>query len=184
MCNKTNVNSRCSRRVKGCTGMTTRPLVVSLFPGASISQSPESDHFYVQKKEKERNLRENKILSFKKLLFLMYLFLFGYVGFSLLHGVSSNCGEWRLVSRCVQVSHCSGFSCLRSRALGFVGFSSCGSWALEQGSIVVTVGLSCSMACGIFLDQMEPMSPALAGGLFTTEPPREPRIKHYLAENT
>ena len=135
-------------------------------------------------KKRKRNLRENKILSFKKLLFLMYLFLFGYVGFSLLHGVSSNCGEWRLVSRCVQVSHCSGFSCLRSRALGFVGFSSCGSWALEQGSIVVTVGLSCSMACGIFLDQMEPMSPALAGGLFTTEPPREPRIKHYLAENT
>ena len=138
-----------------------------------------------KERKKERNLRENKTLSFKKILFLMYLFPFGYVGFSLLHGVFSNCGEWRLLSRCgVQAAHCSGFSCLRSQALGFVGFSSCGSWALEQGSIFVILGLSCSMACGIFLDQIEPMSPALAHGLFTMEPPREPRIKHCLAEST
>ena len=34
-------------------------------------------------------------------------------------------------------------------------------------------GLSGSSACGVFLDQgwMEPVSPALAGGFFTTEPP-------------
>ena len=44
-----------------------------------------------------------------------------------------NCGEGRLLSRCgMQASHCSGFSCFRSQALGFVGFGSCGSWALEQ----------------------------------------------------
>ena len=34
-----------------------------------------------------------------------------------------------------------------------MGFSSCGSRALEQGSVVVAHGLSCSAACGIFLDQ-------------------------------
>ena len=32
-------------------------------------------------------------------------------------------------------------------------------------------GLSCSAACGIFLDQgLNPFSPALAGGLLTTAP--------------
>ena len=38
------------------------------------------------------------------------------------------------------------------RALGYTGFTSRGSWALEQGSVVVAHGLSCSVACGIFLD--------------------------------
>ena len=40
-----------------------------------------------------------------------------------------------------QASHCGGFSCCRTRALG--------PWA----SVVVACGLSCSMACGIFPDQ-------------------------------
>ena len=65
----------------------------------------------------------------------MYLFIFGSFGFLLLHGFFFffNCGEGRLLSRCgMQASHCSGFSCFRSRALGFVGFGSCGSWAVEQ----------------------------------------------------
>ena len=33
------------------------------------------------------------------------------------------------------------------------GFSSCSSWALEDGSVAVAHELSCSVACGIFLDQ-------------------------------
>ena len=33
------------------------------------------------------------------------------------------------------------------------GLSSCSSWALEQGSVVVAHGLSCAEACGIFPDQ-------------------------------
>ena len=40
-----------------------------------------------------------------------------------------------------QASHCSDFSCF-------------GTWALgAQGSIIVVHGLSCSEACGIFMDQ-------------------------------
>ena len=35
----------------------------------------------------------------------------------------------------------------------FFCFSSCSSWALESRSVVVAHGLSCSTACGIFLDQ-------------------------------
>ena len=42
----------------------------------------------------------------------------------------------------------------------------------STGSIVVVHRLSCSAVCGIFLDQgVEPVSPALASGFFTTEPP-------------
>ena len=46
---------------------------------------------------------------------------------------------------------CTGFSLwwlllLWSTGSRFTGFSSCGSWALERR-------LSCSVACGIFLDQ-------------------------------
>ena len=66
--------------------------------------------------------------------------------------------------------HCGGFPCCGVWAPGHLGFSSCGSWALEQGSIVVH-GLSCSGARGVFPVQALNLSPALAGGCFTTEPP-------------
>ena len=43
---------------------------------------------------------------------------------------------------------------------------------LSTGSIAVGHGLSCSSACGIFLDQESNLlSPALVGGFFTTDPP-------------
>ena len=41
-----------------------------------------------------------------------------------------------------------------------------GFW--NTGSVVVAHGLSCSMACGIFLTRDRTMSPALAGEFFTT----------------
>ena len=44
-----------------------------------------------------------------------------------------------------------------------------------QAQKVAANGLSCSEACGNFLDQgLNLWSPALAGGLFTTEPPGKP----------
>ena len=48
------------------------------------------------------------------------------------------------------------FQCLlllQSRTRGLVSFSSCSSCLLSTGSIAVAHGLSCSLACGIFLDQ-------------------------------
>ena len=53
---------------------------------------------------------------------------------------------------------CSGFSLrwplwLQSRGSRVLVFSSCGSWALSTGSVVVVCGLSCSTECGIFPDQ-------------------------------
>ena len=66
-------------------------------------------------------------------------------------GVTLCCGA--------QASHCGGFSCGGTQALGSqasvvaaLGLSS-GSRALERSSVVVAHGLSCSTACGIFPDQ-------------------------------
>lgn len=39
---------------------------------------------------------------------------------------------------------------------------------LESQSVVVLLGLSCSMACGIFQTRTEPASPALHGGSLIT----------------
>ena len=74
---------------------------------------------------------------------------FGCFGSSLLHvgflwlqraGATLRCGA--------RASYCSGFSCCRAWALGG-DFSNCST----QASVVVAHGLSCSAACGIFLDQ-------------------------------
>ena len=45
----------------------------------------------------------------------------------------------------------------------------------RTGPVVVVHGLSFSEACEIFLElEMEPTTPALAGGFFTTEPSGKP----------
>ena len=50
-------------------------------------------------------------------------------------------------------------------------------WALEHRLSSWAHRLSGSTACGVFLDRgLNPMSPALAGGFFMTEPPGKPVI--------
>ena len=82
-----------------------------------------------------------------------YLSIFGYPRSLFLHsgfplvavsGGDSSCSAW--------TSHCGGVSLwsLGSRARGL---SSCGSRTWSAGSVVVAHWLSCSVACGIFLDQ-------------------------------
>ena len=57
----------------------------------------------------------------------------------LLFVMASRCGAWATgVQASVVEAH---------------GLCSCGSWALEHGSIVVVHRLSCFKACGIFLNQ-------------------------------
>ena len=81
---------------------------------------------------------------------------------------------------------CAGFSLVV--ACGF-SLSSCGAWTPErvgsvvcsmqalslrcESSVVVARGLSCPKACGILVPRpgIEPASPALEGGFFTTGPP-------------
>ena len=59
-------------------------------------------------------------------------------------GLLSSCGVW--------VSPAAGSSCCREWAPGHSGFSSCGPRALEHW-LSSCARLSCSMACGLFLDQ-------------------------------
>ena len=73
-------------------------------------------------------------------IFTFYLFIFVCAGASLLLGLFCSWGEWGLLSSCVQASQCGGSFCCRARAL-------------ELRSIVMALGLSGSVACGIFLDQ-------------------------------
>ena len=67
-----------------------------------------------------------------------------------------------------RASHCGGFSCCGARALAIT----C--------SVISVHGLSCSEARGIFPDQGLNPSPALAGGLFTTESLGKPLWIHFI----
>ena len=76
---------------------------------------------------------------------------------------------------------CAGFSLMRlllwQRASGCTGFGSCGSQALEDrpSSYGAWVQLFRSM-CDLPRSGIEPVSPALAGRFFTTEPPGRLRV--------
>ena len=95
---------------------------------------------------------------------LKKLFMFGCARSSLLRRLFTSCGEqWLLSSWCVWTSHCGGFSYCRAWARGH----RLGSCDAQE--------LSCSMAFGVLpWWGMEPVSPALAGGFFTTELPGKP----------
>ena len=72
-------------------------------------------------------------------------------------------------------SHCGGFSCCRAPALGCVGFSSSDSQVL--GHRLNSCGARDQLLCGMWnlpRSGIQPVSPALAGRFFTTEPPGKP----------
>ena len=81
-------------------------------------------------------------------------------------------------------SHCSGFSCCGAQALSAWasvvvarGLSSCGLRALERR--LSSYGAQAYLLCGMWDlpgPGLEPVSPALAGGLPTTAPPGKPEF--------
>ena len=88
--------------------------------------------------------------------------------------------------RCsVQASHCGGFSCCGTWALGTRapvvaarGLSSCGSRAPERR--LSSCGARAQLLRGMWDlpgPGLEPMSPALAGGFPTTAPPGKPYLE-------
>ena len=130
--------------------------------------------------------------------FKFYLFLYGCSGSSMLHGLLSSGGEQgsspvavceRLIALAFLVVECGLWGEESSLSSGSHGLSSCGSWAL--GRRRRSCGeLSCSAPCGIFLAALQhvgsgtkPMSPALIGGFFTTEPPGKPCSISYMFAN-
>ena len=86
--------------------------------------------------------------------FLNFLFIYGCSGSSLLcTGSSLVLSSGPLPSCGVQVARCSGFSCCTARALGLRLQQLEHHELRSTVSVVVARGLSCSAACGIFLDQ-------------------------------
>ena len=87
-------------------------------------------------------------------------------------------GEWGTLSSCgVWVSHCRDFCC-GAQALGCAGFSSCSSWALEHR--LNSCGPWAWLLHNIWdrpRPGIKPVSLALAGRFFTSEPPGKPPIK-------
>ena len=120
---------------------------------------------------------------FIDLFIFIYLFIFGCVGSSLLHmgflqlrraGATLHCGA--------RASHCGGFSCCGAQALGAWAsvvvahrLSNCGSRALERR--LSSCGAQAQLICSMWDlpgPGLEPVSPALAVGFFTTAPPGKP----------
>ena len=107
--------------------------------------------------------------------YFIYLFLCGCFGSSLLHGLFSSCGKCGATPHVgAQASHYGCCFCCRAQALGHTGFSSCLSRALGHRLSRHVVGLSCPVACGVFLDRRSNLCPSLAGEFFATEPPGKP----------
>ena len=109
----------------------------------------------------------------------VFFLFFGCAGSGLLQGLFSSCSVW--------ASHCSGFCwceawalAAQASVLGARGLTSCSSWALDIGSTAVAHRLTCSEACGIFLEWARTHVPCLVGRCFTTEPPGKPSIMSYL----
>ena len=103
---------------------------------------------------------------------LQLCFALSCIGPSLLLWLFCSCDEQGLLVGCgAQASHCSGFSCCGAWAPGLMGFSSCGTraWLLLGMWNLPRPG-------------MEPVSPALADGFFTTEPPGKPPHPVFISQ--
>ena len=101
------------------------------------------------------------------------LFIYFWLPWLFVTTLFSSCGGKGLLSgNGTRASLCSGFSCCRAQALGCVGFSSWGSQALKHRlkSYCMWASLLHGIR-GLPRSGIEPVSPALAGGFFTTESP-------------
>ena len=114
-----------------------------------------------------------KWLSYIYILFfkLIYLFL-AVLGLHCCMWAFSSCGGWGILFVAMHGLLIRWLLLLRSTGSRLVGFSSCGSWALERRLS------SCGTRAYLFRSMwdlprpgLEPMSPALAGRFLTTVPP-------------
>ena len=109
----------------------------------------------------------------KTFIYFMY-FIFGCIGSLLLRVGFSQLQRVGATLRCgSRASHCSGFSCCVAWAIGAQtsvvaarGLSSYGSRALECRLSSCVHGLSCSAACGIFLDRARTCVPCIGRQIF------------------
>ena len=115
--------------------------------------------------------------------FKIYLFL-GALGLHCCVGPSLVVANWGLLSSCgARTSHCgNNFSCCGTQALECTGFSSYDTWAQQlrlpgsrvQAQQLWHVNLLSNSMQDLPRPRIKPMSPALVGGFFTTEPLGKP----------
>ena len=83
-----------------------------------------------------------------------------------------------LLSSCsVCASHCRAFSCCEARALEHLGFSSCTHGTLWHRLQLWHMGLVAPHHAESSGPGIKLVSPELAGGFFTTEPPGKPHAQ-------
>ena len=108
---------------------------------------------------------------------LSFIYL-GYAGSLLPRGLFSSFGQRMLLRSCdAQTSHCGGFSGCGAQPSGAAasGLSSWGPQALEHRlSSCGTWASAAPWHVGSLWARDSPVSPALAGRFFTTEPPGKP----------
>ena len=130
-------------------------------------------------------VRQNLVVYLSYIYFLkkdlkkiIYWIIFVCAGSSWLRGFFSSCGEQGPLSSCGPwASRCCGFSCCRARALerGASRAARSSSWALEHR--FRSCGAWAQRSHGMWdlpAPRIRLVSPALARGFFTTEPPRKP----------
>ena len=113
--------------------------------------------------------------------FLRNKFIYSWTGYSLQHGLLCSCSKQVLLS-VVHRLLIAGASLVSEYSSRACGFSSCSSQALEHrlNSCGTLFYLLCSM-CDLPRPGVEPVSPALTDGFFTTEPTREALILYHWA---
>ena len=139
--------------------------------------SKEAGGFSIPKIQPGIFLGKGWYFLFVCLFVMIYLFIFGCVGSSLLYA-----GFLVAASGGYSLLRCMGFSLQWLLLLQSTGFSRCGTWAQllrRVGSVVTVRRLSSCGAQASLLHGMwdlpgpglEPGSPALAGGFLSTAPP-------------
>ena len=111
----------------------------------------------------------------------IYSCISGRSGSLLLCGLFSRCGAW--ASHCRAALSQGTGSKAGSFSSDAHGLSSCSCWALKHR--LKSCGTRASLLRGprdLPWSGIEPVSPALAGGFFTTEPPGKPQYTHLFVQ--
>ena len=120
-----------------------------------------------------------KTIHISNFLSLFYFSVLGLCGFT---RAFSSCGEPGPLSCCgAQASYWGGFSHCKAQALACTAFRSCGVWAhqlwlpgsREQAQQHGPQSQLPRGMCHLPRSEIEAVASALAGGFFTTEPPRK-----------
>ena len=121
--------------------------------------------------DKKASLKGERTLLLFIFLSPLFLYFLAVLGLRCCVRAFSSCGQPGPPSDCGVSSYCKALALAHElRSLQ------------HTSSVVGAHGLSCSAACGSFRQEIQPVSPALAGRFLSTVPPGKPRT--LLSEST